>query len=265
MITINICGGLGNQLFQIFSGITYASKTNQDFCINEYHYNTDDPNITKRYTYWENILLFLKDRVISRQILDSEKKIIEESFSYKELPLYDEDVSILGFFQSYKYLDRFLINRYLDFDEDNNKKYKNICSIHFRFGDYKKYSDYHFLLDESYYIPAVEFMVRNRKSKFLLFYEEDDKLEVKRIMKQVIHNVPGIIIKKIDTNIPDYEQLIIMSKCDSNIIANSTFSWWGAYLNDNPDKIVIRPLKWFGPKAENKETKDLFPPHWITI
>jgi hypothetical protein len=56
-----------------------------------------------------------------------------------------------------------------------------------------------------------------------------------------------------------------MSQCDHNIIANSTFSWWGAFLNKNTNKIVIRPDKWFGPANSNIDTKDLFPQDWICI
>jgi len=56
-----------------------------------------------------------------------------------------------------------------------------------------------------------------------------------------------------------------MSCCDHNIIANSTFSWWGAYFNNNKEKIVCYPDKWFGPKNANLNTKDLFPENWICV
>ena len=57
--------------------------------------------------------------------------------------------------------------------------------------------------------------------------------------------------------------MILMSNCKSNIIANSTFSWWGAWLNTSEDKLVIAPSKWFGPKYSNKNTKDILPESWI--
>jgi hypothetical protein len=68
----------------------------------------------------------------------------------------------------------------------------------------------------------------------------------------------------ISLDLEDWEQLLMMSSCGHNIIANSTFSWWGAYLNSNPDKIVCYPETWFGPKAQH-DTLDLFPEDWIKV
>jgi hypothetical protein len=60
----------------------------------------------------------------------------------------------------------------------------------------------------------------------------------------------------------DYNELYLMSLCDNNIIANSSFSWWGAWLNKNDDKLVVGPTKWFGP-AINHKTSDILPDEWI--
>ena len=63
-------------------------------------------------------------------------------------------------------------------------------------------------------------------------------------------------------NLQDYESLILMSLCDHNIIANSSFSWWGAWLNNNKNKKVVSPKRWFGNQIS---TIDLIPENWITI
>jgi hypothetical protein len=69
---------------------------------------------------------------------------------------------------------------------------------------------------------------------------------------------------RVNPHLDDWEQMLLMSLCEHNIIANSTFSWWGAYLNSNVEKIVCYPDQWFSPKA-NKDTSDLFLEDWVKI
>ena len=63
----------------------------------------------------------------------------------------------------------------------------------------------------------------------------------------------------------DWEQLLYMSLCNHNIIANSSFSWWAAYLNENPDKVVCYPTLWFGDALSSYDVSDLLPTEWIKI
>jgi tellurite resistance-related uncharacterized protein len=73
-----------------------------------------------------------------------------------------------------------------------------------------------------------------------------------------------LTFEKVDSRLDDWEQMILMSLCQYNIIANSTFSWWAAYFNTNANKLVCYPKVWFGPRA-NHDTKDLYLEDWIKI
>ena len=75
---------------------------------------------------------------------------------------------------------------------------------------------------------------------------------------------PKITFIKCHCAIPDWEQLLLMASCRHNIIANSSFSWWGAYLNSNASKIICYPNVWFGALARN-DTRDMFPASWNKV
>ena len=98
----------------------------------------------------------------------------------------------------------------------------------------------------------------------LIFYEKIDEKQINIKIKILKRKFNNINFTKINTDIPDWEQLLIMSNCQHNIIANSSFSWWGAYLNSNKNKVVMYPDIWFGKKL-NHNTIDLFHPSWNVI
>ena len=202
----------------------------------------------------------------------------EKHFHYNEITLDSNNNIILeGYFQSYKYFQKYendifkMINIY---QQQNcvRKKYKiynfnNLISLHFRIGDYKKIQNYHNILSIDYYINALKMIYNktNEENDVLCFYENMDEDIVKQNLSILKENFKNINFILIDTTILDYEQMLLMSLTNHNIIANSTFSWWGAYFNLNKDKIVTYPSMWFGPKNQNKITTDLFPDNWIKI
>ena len=96
----------------------------------------------------------------------------------------------------------------------------------------------------------------------LYFNEKQDHNLIENIIKNIKQVYPYLNFINCDYNIEDWEQLILMSLCNHNIIANSTFSWWAAYFNSNPEKIVCYPNIWFGPNCNNS-TEDLFPNNWL--
>ena len=84
------------------------------------------------------------------------------------------------------------------------------------------------------------------------------------MIAEIKYMVYGVTFVRADSTIGDWEQMLLMASCNDNIIANSTFSWWGEYLNQTPNKHVCYPTTWFGPSAKNDVT-DLFPPEWQRI
>ncbi|MEI6304723.1 MAG: alpha-1,2-fucosyltransferase [Candidatus Taylorbacteria bacterium] len=137
----------------------------------------------------------------------------------------------------------------------------NSISIHIRRGDYvsdQKTNKYHGTCGPEYYSKAIKYITSKIGSNIHVFVFSDDIEWVKQNMPL---KYPVTYVSS--PEIPDYEELILMSQCKHNIIANSTFSWWGAWLNENPDKIVIAPKRWTL-KGE-KNFKDICPPSWTRI
>jgi hypothetical protein len=169
-----------------------------------------------------------------------------------------------GFFQSEKYFahHRKLVIDFFDFSFIN-KKYidenytyitdKKCTSIHIRRGDYLKFPNHHPTQTIDYYYDSIE-ILKNNTDLFVIF--SDDIQWCKENLK--LENILYIEDEK------DYIELYLMSLCDNNIISNSSFSWWGAWLNENPRKKVIGPLKWFGDAIQHK-TGDILPENWIKI
>jgi hypothetical protein len=99
----------------------------------------------------------------------------------------------------------------------------------------------------------------------LFFCEKEDTAQVCQLVDKLHEIYPMVEFVKVDDSIEDWKQMILMSCCNDHIIANSSFSWWGAYFNDNIDKRVIYPSQWFGPVLQHNDTRDLCPSGWIKI
>jgi hypothetical protein len=255
--TTLLMGGLGNMLFQLATMYSYSLKHNYKPLINFTHTGTlhNGPDV-----YASNIF-----RNLEPLSEDVEWSLYEEKdFHYTPIPQFEVDNLIFkGFFQSYKYLDEYKSQIQELFSPDNNtldyikSKYSFIfsepyVSLHVRRGDYLKFSEYHYNLSVDYYLNAIDYF---SGSKFLVF--SDDIEWCKQHFKG-----PQFVFVEQET---DYVDLYLMSLCTHNIISNSTFSWWAAYLNKNPNKIVVHSDKWFGPKNEVNNIKDLFPTNWVCL
>ena len=286
MISCKLQGGLGNQLFQIYATIAHAFETNSKFFFSDAH--DLKCSVTNRHTYWDTFLSNLKPFLLDPKLINQTNVVIikEKSFTYNSLSMNDQSKLriLVGYFQSYKYFDtHFLtINRLLKIDEQKvrltNKYLKlinedNPISMHFRLGDYKKLPEHYAILGVEYYKTALNCLLdsdptnkSSKKLKTVLYFCEDQDLEdVESIITELKADYSSsIVFLRADPELEDWEQLILMSLCRYNIIANSTFSWWGAYLNTNRKKKVVYPLTWFGPRIKHG-LQDLFPLDWIGL
>jgi hypothetical protein len=280
MITCFLQGGIGNQLFQIFAVISYSLKYKTPFkFLNSKQLGSGSTTI--RYTYWDTLLTklkgFLIDNIPSNIFIIREKEFTYETVSmdFKTNP----NIMIYGYFQSYKYFQEHydIICRFIGLHKlktdlltklnMSNEDFDNTISLHFRYGDYKKVSQFHPLLTHTYYKNALTYLhtkFPNKPFTILYFFEDEDIAEVMNIINLLSIDFPLFTFQKRESSLTDYDQLILMSLCYHNIIANSSFSWWSAYFNSHPDKIVCYPAVWFGESANNN-TKDLCPHSWVKI
>jgi hypothetical protein len=186
---------------------------------------------------------------------------------------------LFGYYQSYKYFENekdsiFSLIRLRKQQENIKEEFPVLdtdiihqISMHFRLGDYKHIQECHPLMPYEYYEKSLETILQQRnQDKYIVFYfcQIEDNEVVSTIIQKLKSRFTNIDFMKMDDSIEDWKQLLIMSCCNDNIIANSTFSWWGAYFNDKSDKIVCYPSLWFGPRMPNN-TVDLFPPTWTKI
>lgn len=258
MITCALMGGLGNQMFQIAAAMALAFDVNDEFGINHsICYTPNQGNASEKY----KSSIFKKIQTISKNEMPT--RIYKEPF-YEFRPLIKEKNQIIhGYFQSEKYFFNHrnkIIEAFLPSEEEltsvssflrqiqTNKK---IVSLHIRRGDYLRLSHHHFIQSIDYYIEAMS------KFKNCIFFIISDDIEWAR------QNLNGnnIFYSSFNNEIDDFYSMIC---CDHNIISNSTFSWWGAYLNQKNDKIVIAPKQWYQEDIEIN-ISDLIPAEWIII
>lgn len=284
MITCNLMGGLGNQLFQIFTTIAYGLKSRNEAVFQNVK-TLGSGNTIVRPTYWntffKEVSNMLKEPFYIQTIIQN-NIIRERSFNYTDIPVHElqnKNVCLFGYFQSHKYFQQqsVTIQNMLKIKSQqrsvlkssgfSKEKLKNTVSMHFRMGDYKKNPAYHPIMPYEYYEKSllyIQHSLTDEKLDVLFFCENEDYEAVLEKIEKLQKRFPDYTFLRASTILEDWEQLLLMSLCKYNIIANSSFSWWGAYLNRDESKIVCYPDLWFGP-ASNNNTHDLFPDNWIEI
>ena len=273
-LTGHLMGGLGNVLFIVATcfALSKQYKVKLRFYSNVNVWRDSKRRMIHVYKMFEN---FDIDRVNNRK---SGITIREPYFFYDSITLDRRTHNcIYGYFQSYKYFDTYkselvnmLHNPYKNAIRNALKKFSlkqsqesqqsqqsqqsqeyEFVSIHVRRTDYLALSDIHLNLSMAYYEEAMSHFSKE-KSIFLIF--SDDVTFVQN--EPLFQNLP---YKHVITNEDDEYCFWLMTACHHNIIANSSYSWWASYINSNPNKLVICPSRWFGPRGPVYKIRDIIP------
>ncbi len=285
MITTTIKGGLGNQMFQYAAGYALSRRLGVAMQLDPSFYNKQDKRkfeLVELCIDFNTHLSSSKDPMSKKPGFWGRRGALD--YSYVE-PSTCYDISfenltspcrIDGYFQSELYFESYrkdIIRQYCPKEEmtERNKAYlarikSSICSIavHLRRGDYldQKIGIYHGVLTDEYYENAINILSSIVGVDHELFIFTDDPLFARARWGK--DKSVTIVAGNDDCPVND---IFLMSSCDHNIIANSSFSWWGAWLNQRKNKITIAPRQWFQPEILRKERNscDLYAKDWIIV
>ena len=255
-------GQLGNQMFQYAATKGVASKLDVPFMIPN-HREVFDDGIGNRYT----ILLFNAFKLTSASLLGTlrtENYVQENGFTFnKDLFKIDktENCSLYGFFQTEKYFKHIEKQIRKDFTfkdeikdecDDLIKQFTNPIALHIRRGDFVWNNKNHPPLGLDYYESALKLFDSDRE--VIIFSDDTEWCKE----QELFANDRFAVAEGGD----QFYDLCLMSMCDDFIIANSTFSWWGAWLGNRGK--VVAPKQWFG-EALDHDTKDLYCKGWTVL
>lgn len=287
MIITELNGGLGNQMFQYAVARRLAEVNHTELKLDIENFNKDrlrayelhHLNVNAQFAVYDDIAIFKerskreKIKFYIRQILSRKKlrNIKEKHFHFDESILFLKDnIYLQGYWQSEKYFKDIadIIRREFSLKEKLSEESQQVAqkikmsinsvSLHIRRGDYVSNpttNSVHGVCSLEYYQQCVQ-VLRERLGELSLFVFSDDPVWVEEnlnydhLLTFVNHNGAERA----------YEDMHLMSLCQHNIIANSSFSWWGAWLNQNSKKIVFAPKQWF--RVDDYATGDLIPEGW---
>jgi hypothetical protein len=237
--TLGMIGRLGNHLFQMAASISLALEHKEEY----------------GFPRWRHEGQFILEGCFHDDLPKGEKDYHEPNFHYDPIP-YEPGLRLHGFFQSEKYFGEHgeTIRRLLS-PRRMVPKIRGVASVQVRRGDYLLLPDKHPILGSDYYGAAVETLLAQGVDQFLVF--SDDLAWCREHFQTPPFNVVP--------EMSDIEQFSLSLACEHHVMANSTFSWWTAWLDPNPEKVVIAPRKWFGPAYADFSTKDLIPSDWLVL
>ena len=280
MIITKIWGGLGNQLFEYALGRKLSLAKNTELKLDTSQFRKDTRRVYDIYHF--NIAGSVANRIVTAKfkllnLFDSskpyyKKHIVQDQGFYFDPNIFSisDNSFIQGYWQSEKYFKDIedTIRKDITLKEQPGQKYhellneinnSNSISIHVRRADYlsPKNLKVFALCTPDYYKKAVEIIAEKTGSLKLFFFADD----IAWLKQTISTSYPSKFVSA--QGLTDCQELMLMSACKHNIVANSSFSWWGAWLNTNPGKIVIAPEKWVVNPA--RHNKDLLPQEWIKL
>lgn len=254
---IIIKGGLGNQLFQYAYGrkLEIINKKKVIFDISFFYTNNKDtsrPFLLDQFNI-NPLATFIKKP--EDFLITLIKKIFHNITG--RFPLYQSEKYFIEIKdQIFKeFIPRNPMSKEVQEIINDIRSRSNSISIHIRRGDYVN-NKHHNVCDLDYYYRAIEYTKTKTENPFFFIFSDDIDW-----VKENLELENSIYISNPD--LKEYEEMILMSECKHNIIANSTFSWWSAYLNKNYDKIIIAPKQWTVSKTADKLR--ILPKNWIQI
>lgn len=286
MVVTKLTGGLGNQMFQYAFGVSLSAKLGVEFRYDFFSHPSDTPRSFELNHFAISSKMATKSQLANLGIPLSKKRFLLEKLGLVRSSIkletghhfqpdalnFPDNSYVQGYWQSEKYFNHiestirqeFTFKRVL---EGENKRLikkmnsQNAVSVHIRHGDYltsKAANEFHGVCGLDYYQAAIQYMNKG-VTKPIYYFFSDDPAWVK---KNLLISSESYYI---DWNQGEasYIDMQLMSHCQHHIIANSSFSWWGAWLNPSKKKIVIAPKQWF--KDPSIDTSDLIPDSWIRL
>jgi hypothetical protein len=245
-VHIKLCGGLGNQLFQIANGYAYALRYNKNFYVSRTW-----PGINpERPSYWDSLLKNLQPYL--KDISEFKGSLYREPvWEYREIPYIYGDVILEGYFQCEKYFQdyseevRKLFGIYRQKCLKLEKEFKELSfCVHIRRGDYLLKPLFHTILQKDYYDKAKFILkkhILNPNIKIKHIYFSEDTEWVKETFGNSMSEQDQIV-----SGLSDIEEFQMMVNCDCFILANSSFSWWASWFARSG--FIAAPAAWFGPQ-----------------
>jgi hypothetical protein len=303
VITVSLIGGLGNQMFQYAAGKALAERHGVPLALDISGFRNyalrpflldrllvpeaiaiartepaERPEINFARAKWKARIDRLLGKAGLPKLASSPNEYREPHFHYD--PAFETlgpEIALFGYFQSERYFNsiaeslRDWFSPREPLGDAAAAALKQIetsrlpVSVHVRRGDYLKPGTHevHGILGESFYrrvFDRLESMI-GREAELFIFSDDPAAAE------QVLSFIPGSRLNHVrgDPERP-WEDMALMARCRHHVIANSSFSWWGAWLNPSPDKIVVAPRAWFAAAGSGKrDTGDLYPSGWILI